>query len=232
MANYPIEALLRPPVEWSTTVAALSMSGIVLLGHDRMLMTSKVAYGLAAILTALALVRFWQRLARGALSPRAAPQSAVSDPFQSLILIRKAWCWGAAFAGRRCTRNACGMRPGPATSVFSNRVAMGAAAAGAKEPFSGLPALHGVGLLEGQQRIVLPHSERQGHLFYVGTTGVGKTRAAELAIIQDIRRGNPVICMDPKGDPDLFRCLYAEAVAFKTSLLLFPFGLSRSLRPV
>jgi len=224
MANYPIEALLRPPVEWSTTVAALSMSGIVLLGHDRMLMTSKVAYGLAAILTALALVRFWQglRVVRYhwglSYNPPYWIPSKELDPDPEGLVLGRGFRWTALHTQRLWD----------ATRAGNQRFLQGSppitVTAKAQEPFSGLPALHGVGLLEGQQRIVLPHAERQGHLFYVGTTGVGKTRAAELALIQDIRWGRPVICMDPKGDPDLFRCMYAEATHSKRPFYFFHLG--------
>ena len=224
MANYPIEALLRPPVEWSTTVAALSMGGIVLLGHDRMLMTSKVAYGLAALLTVLALVRFWQglrvvRYQQGlSHNPPYWIPSKELDPDPEGLMMGRGFRWTALHTQRLWD----------ATRAGNQRFVQGSRrtqeAAKAKEPLSGLPALHGVGLLEGQRRIVLPHAERQGHMFYVGTTGVGKTRAAELAILQDIRRGHPVICMDPKGDPDLFRGMYAEAVRSKRLFYFFHLG--------
>ena len=222
MSNDPIETLLRPPVEWSTTVAALSMGGIVLLSHPLMLMTSKVAYSLATGLTVLALVRFWQgwrvvRYHQGLRhhSPYRLPSSAWNPDPEGLVLGR-GFRWTALHTQRLWDATRAGNQRFLHPSWW--------VPAAAKEPLSGLPALHGVGLPAGQERIVLPHSERQGHLFYVGTTGVGKTRAAELAIIQDIRRGNPVICMDPKGDPDLFRCMYAEAVRTQRFFYFFHLG--------
>ena len=39
----------------------------------------------------------------------------------------------------------------------------------------------------------------------VGLPGMGKTRFAELLISQDIRRGDVVIVLDPKGDADLLQ---------------------------
>ena len=224
MANDPIEALLRPPVEWSTTVAALSMSGIVLLGHDRMLMTARVAYGLAAMLLVLALLRFWQGLRvvryQWGLSdnPPYAVLSKALDPDPEGLVLGRGFRWTALHTQRLWDATRAG------NQRFLNRSRWRWTAFKATEPLSGLPALHGVGLLEGQHRIVLPHAERQGHLFYVGTTGVGKTRAAELAIIQDIRRGHPVICLDPKGDPDLFRCMYAEATQAQRPFTFFHLG--------
>ena len=60
MPNYPIEALLRPPVEWSSSLAAASLAALALRGPDVLLMTRPVAWGVAGALGALALVRFWQ----------------------------------------------------------------------------------------------------------------------------------------------------------------------------
>jgi conjugative coupling factor TraD (TOL family) len=45
----------------------------------------------------------------------------------------------------------------------------------------------------------------------IGTTGVGKTRFAELLITQDIHRGDVVIVLDPKGDKELLERIKTEA---------------------
>lgn len=74
----------------------------------------------------------------------------------------------------------------------------------------GDPALHGVGGGE-ERRVFMPLSERSGHTLVVGTTRVGKTREAEILVTQDIRRGETVIVIDPKGDLDLLLRCYAEA---------------------
>lgn len=49
-----------------------------------------------------------------------------------------------------------------------------------------------------------PDSNRKGHFWCFGTTRVGKTRAMENIIEQDIRKGYSVVAIDPKGDIDLF----------------------------
>ncbi len=77
-------------------------------------------------------------------------------------------------------------------------------------PVGGDPALHGVGL-EEEKDVSLPLVERPGHTLVLGTTRVGKTRLAELLVAQDIRRGEVVIVVDPKGDIDLLRRMFAEA---------------------
>lgn len=77
-------------------------------------------------------------------------------------------------------------------------------------PVGGNPCLHGVGV-EDEQDVWQNLSERPGHTLVLGTTRVGKTRLAELLIAQDIRRNEMVVVMDPKGDVDLLRRMYAEA---------------------
>ncbi|MBT8098022.1 MAG: type IV conjugative transfer system coupling protein TraD [Woeseia sp.] len=74
----------------------------------------------------------------------------------------------------------------------------------------GDPALHGVGACE-ERPVYMELNERSGHTLVVGTTRVGKTREAEILISQDIRRGDTVIVIDPKGDQDLLMRCYAEA---------------------
>ncbi len=53
-------------------------------------------------------------------------------------------------------------------------------------------------------------SARAGHTLVLGTTGVGKTRLAEIVVTQDIRRGDVVFVFDPKGDADMLKRMYAE----------------------
>jgi len=53
-------------------------------------------------------------------------------------------------------------------------------------------------------KLGFPESYRKGHFWCFGTTRIGKTRMVESIIEQDIRKGYSVICIDPKGDIDLF----------------------------
>lgn len=52
--------------------------------------------------------------------------------------------------------------------------------------------------------IAIPDASRAGHAFVFGTTRVGKTRLAENMIEQDIRKGNSVVYLDPKGDQEIW----------------------------
>ena len=222
MAHYPIEALLRPPVEWSSSLAAASLAAIALRAPDLLLMTRPAAWGVAAVLGGLALVRFAQgwrvvRYQRGLRRhrPYRIPARAL-DPDPAGLFLGRGFRWTARHTQRLWDATRAANRRYVEPGGWARRAAA--------VPPSGLPALHGVGLLEGETRVVLPWAERQGHMFYVGTTGVGKTRAAELAIAQDIRRGQPVICLDPKGDPDLFRRLHAEAAGAGRPFYFFHLG--------
>jgi conjugative coupling factor TraD (TOL family) len=76
-------------------------------------------------------------------------------------------------------------------------------------PVGGLPRLHGVE--PNEIDVSLPLTERVGHTLVLGTTRVGKTRLAELLLIQDISRGEVCITFDPKGDAELLKRMYLEA---------------------
>lgn len=74
----------------------------------------------------------------------------------------------------------------------------------------GNPAMHGIELLE--EEVWTPLLELANHTMVYGTTGVGKTRLAQIIIGQDIKRGDVVIVFDPKGDVDLLLGMYADAL--------------------
>lgn len=76
----------------------------------------------------------------------------------------------------------------------------------------GVAAIHGVGADE-EDKEFWENGERNGHCLVLGTTRVGKTRLEEVLVAGDIRRGNNVvIVIDPKGDGELFRRMYIEAI--------------------
>lgn len=229
MSNHPIEALLRPPVEWATSLGAISLAAIIWRAPDIMMMTRPVAVGVAVVMLVVAVRRFFQgwkvvKYQRGLRKmPRyVLPLSALKHDPQGLFLGQGfRWTsrhtqrlWDATRAYNQHYVEQRNLRQRLQES-WSDRQPM---------LFSGLPALHGVGLLETEKRIVLPRSERAGHIFYVGTTGVGKTRAAEVAVVQDIRSGSPVVFMDPKGDPDIFRRMFTEAKKAKRPFYFFHLG--------
>lgn len=86
--------------------------------------------------------------------------------------------------------------------------------------------LHGLGKKE--RDVGIPESLRARHTLVLGTTGVGKTRLFSILANQDIRRGKAVIVLDPKGDLDILRDLYAACAVshrlndFKIVHVAFP----------
>jgi conjugal transfer pilus assembly protein TraD len=60
--------------------------------------------------------------------------------------------------------------------------------------------IHG---LAKSRNFEIPIEALEGHTLVVGSTGTGKTRLFDLLISQAIFRGERVIVIDPKGDPDL-----------------------------
>lgn len=63
---------------------------------------------------------------------------------------------------------------------------------------------HPMGDVQTAGYIEIPEGFRKGHTFVFGTTRIGKTRLLEAMVTQDIRQGNSVLVVDPKGDIDLF----------------------------
>ena len=94
----------------------------------------------------------------------------------------------------------------------------------AKKPWTNI----GEGIdLDHPQKIVkigLPDSHRKGHFWCFGTTRIGKTRMMEWIIEQDIRKGNSVVCIDPKGDIELFSKIafsFFLVCVFNSTVLFF-----------
>ena len=89
-------------------------------------------------------------------------------------------------------------------------------------PVGGKSEIHGVEPKESD--VWLDLAERGGHTLCEGTTGVGKTRFAEIMVEQDIKRGDVVITIDPKGDGDLMLMHYVAAKKAGRPFYLFHLG--------
>ncbi|MDX1656578.1 MAG: type IV conjugative transfer system coupling protein TraD, partial [Candidatus Competibacteraceae bacterium] len=89
-------------------------------------------------------------------------------------------------------------------------------------PVGGNPVVHAVE--PDEQAVWTDLSERVGHTLVLGATRVGKTRLLELLLTQDIRRGDVVIVLDPKGDAELLRRTYVEARRAGRDFYLFHLG--------
>lgn len=62
--------------------------------------------------------------------------------------------------------------------------------------------------------IDMQNENRKNHEFIFGSTGVGKTRLAELKVVQDIIAGRNVVYIDPKSDKDMLNTIIATAIKY------------------
>jgi conjugative coupling factor TraD (TOL family) len=252
MSRYPLEALLRPPVELWSALAASAVGTIALLAPWALMMPPGLAHGTAAALFALAVWRGRQgwRVLRYQRHLRQLPEyhirAAQIPVSRSKLFLGRGFRW----TQRHTQRLRDTLRPEAARYLEPNRLyrwARQAEIAWESKPFldglarglrsrvwwnplrplpavGGLPALHGVE--PDEQNVWMNLSDRVGHTLVLGTTRVGKTRLAEVLITQDIHRGDCVIVFDPKGDADLLRRIFAEAARAgrADAFLLFHLG--------
>ena len=237
MSAHPVEALLRPPVELWSALAAFAAAVIAVCAPWALMMPPGVAWGAAAGLVlvggvrtrqAWRVIRYQRNLRRMPAWTLHAERVPVSP---RKLFLGRGFRWSPLHTQRlRDT-----LRPevrhylqpgvlyrwarrreiawelmglrGRITGVLRARAWWNPLAP--LPPVGGNPALHAVEPCE--QDAWMDLGERVGHMLVLGTTRVGKTRLAELLIAQDIRRGDVVIVFDPKGDAGLLRRVYSEA---------------------
>ena len=237
MSKYPIEALLRPPVEFFSASVSLGAAAIALIAPSTIMMTPSVGYAAAAILGCLGGVRFRQgaRIVRYQKNMRRLPVYALTSSqvpvSHKKLFLGKGFRWTQTHTQR--LRDA--QQPDYKAYVDQKPIYYwarkkevewedGALRHFAKllgtnsrfnpvrplPPVGGKPILHAVEPEEEDAHLSL--GERVGHTLVLGTTRVGKTRLAEILLTQDIRRDdNVVIFIDPKGDADVLCRMYSEA---------------------
>ncbi len=85
-------------------------------------------------------------------------------------------------------------------------------------PFTAMPAIggkpwiHGVGC-DQEKPVYLHQAHRNAHECTFGMTRVGKTRYLSIKLNQDVRNGEAVLVIDPKGDLAVMQDLYCAAKA-------------------
>jgi len=246
MSTHAVEALLRPAVELYSTVAAWSAAALSLLFPSTLMMTPPVAWGSASVFFLFGLWRARQawRVLRYRRGLRHIPRyllkpQAVPSQHRSLFL-GQGFLWTQVHAQRlwdatrpwtqrylrppwhyRLARTI-EERYAPLQSLLSKDTRFNPFRP--LPPVGGNPALHSVGLPEGEREVRLPEKEREAHIFIAGTPGVGKTEAGKLFVTQDIRRGGPVVFFDPKGSASLLRTMYGEAKRAGREFLFFHLG--------
>lgn len=89
----------------------------------------------------------------------------------------------------------------------------------------GKPWIHGVGA-DKEKEVCLAQHNRTRHICVFGMTQVGKTRLSSILMNQDIRNGEAVLIIDPKGDLGLMQDIYCAAVSAgrKDALKMIHFG--------
>jgi len=236
-SRYPVEALLRPPVEFYSAGVAFAAGLAASWAPWAFMMTPGVAWGAALGCFSLACLRFraGARVLRYQRNLRRLPVyelPAKKVPVSSTrLFLGKGFRWSQKHTQRlRDT-----LRPEVQRYLEPGRLYRWARSAETRcdasrwlrplgrllasrhrlNPFAPLPPVGGRSVLHAvelkEQSVFVPIGERTGHTLVLGTTRVGKTRLAEILITQDIHRGDVVIVLDPKGDPDLLRRCYCEA---------------------
>ena len=249
---YPIERLLRQPVEIYSALVSGS-AAVLMAGSPHLLMiTPSVAYWSAAILAVGASVRFAQgwcivryqrglkRLSYFAMRPDEIPVS------KSKLYLGQGFRWLQPHVQRLRDIRLGGVQhyvePGRIHAwvrrkeiQWEHHALLSRLAPLTKcnchfnpvrpyPPVGGKTEIHAVGLMEKEQPVYMDLGERVGHSLILGTTRVGKTRLAEILITQDIRRGDVVIVFDPKGDADLMARCYVEAKRAKRLCYIMHLG--------
>lgn len=238
MSHQPIEALLRPPVEFSSVLSYCSLAVIAVGAPQLFLLPGGVGYVLGAVFVVRAAVQARDgfkllRYQRGlrvlpayTIHPNTIPRSPVA------LMLGRGFEWGAKHTQRladtKRTDNAHlfhdSLRYRAARAVIdaiADHVGRWSVAPlntqALLNPFpprpyiEGASELHAVGLYEPEQPVAIRQAERVAHTLVVGTTRVGKTRLLEVMATQDIHNGEVVIVFDPKGDGDLLARLWVEA---------------------
>ncbi|RUQ85129.1 type IV conjugative transfer system coupling protein TraD [Legionella septentrionalis] len=231
MKDYPINNLLREPTEIWASITFFSMAILIYVHPHYFLLTHQMSIYAVFLLSVIGTYRAYQ-----AWKVKRYHKRLLSMPTYSLstfqIPISKNWLFlGKGFRWRpshtqklhqiKQVKNEKFMQRGKfyqtvrtfcqkyennrLTKLLNNRSKLNPFRP--DPPVGGSPFLHGVG--EEDKPIYIPQDVRVGHTFVVGTTRVGKTRLASILINQDIRNGDAVIVVDPKGDQELVRDMIA-----------------------
>jgi conjugative coupling factor TraD (TOL family) len=225
----PLEGRLRSGHELIAAGMSLAVGGAVLVAPGWLLLSPPWQFGLAVALLGHAAWRGGQgartlAYRRNLRRLRGFKMDSASIPWSAhRLYLGRGFRWDQRHTQRLFEARQPANQPLLETSWWMRLLPGSAPSGDAPAGLGGDPALHGVEPDESD--IWMDLSERVGHTLVLGTTRVGKTRLAELLIAQDIRRGEVVIVFDPKGDADLLRRVYAEAVRAGRADAFFMFHL-------
>jgi len=248
----PLEGLLRPPLEWITTTTACVVALLLTAHPTNFFLTKNGAYTIAGILMMFGFYRFKQgyKVWRYQHNLKRMPAYTITSKelyvSKEKLFLGKGFLWTAQHTQRLRDLDLDYNLHFKQTSIlkrwartkeliWENRPVLKYLANLLKKdsfinPFrpypdiGGEPSIHG--LTDSEKDIAIHLRERASHLLVLGLPGVGKTRFAELIVSQDIRRGDVVIMLDPKGDAELLRRMYIEAklAGRENDFLIFHLG--------
>ncbi|SEG89532.1 type IV conjugative transfer system coupling protein TraD [Marinobacterium lutimaris] len=230
-----IEAKLRPAVEvWSGCVA-LGAAFIIYMMPNWFMMTESVAYLSAGLLLLLALVRFKESLevVRYRKRLRRLPYYGMSSKevpkYGDSLFFGRGFRWGQRHTQRlKDTMNPAvrhyiedsspyhwardfERKHGKHWLIKLTRWNSPLNPVRPLPPIGGNRVLHAVGIDE-EKDVFVAGSDRPGNTLVLGTTRQGKSRLAEILLLQDIHRNDgPVILFDPKSDAALLTRMYTAA---------------------
>ncbi len=251
--KYPIEVLLRPPVELFAGFVTLICTLCMLLAPEALYMPQTVAIGAASVLIPVSLIDFWSgykivRYRRG-MSRSSVLSLKTSDipVLDDQLYLGEGFEWKQRHTQRyhdtQATRYEDYLHLGehdkvrdlekriehiPVVNLLtrftkSHRLLNPWPP---KSPLDGSSALHGVEV--HKRPVYLKTKNRRMHTYVSGASGAGKTEAMELYVAQDIRRASRdvVIVMDPKGSHSLLGTCYTEckAAGREDDLIVFHIG--------
>lgn len=236
MKAHPVENLLRDPVEIYTAITALSCALTIYMKPGLFLLTDAMAnitcyalvvFGLYRGLCGYIVKKYQNRLKALPLYALKTTQIPASKKY---LFLGKGFKWMPHHTQRlaqikevknehytqhskfyQAVRDFAIKHEGSMIARWLNNPSI-------INPFRPMPDLGGSSFLHGvgnkDKPIFIPQKERNTHTLVMGTTGVGKTRTADILINQDIRNADSaVIVVDPKGDLDLVKSMYAACVA-------------------
>ena len=203
------ENLLHEPYEFLVGGYGIATGSMIIFEHQHLALDLQSGLILGGLCLALAYIRILQgievltyqrnllKLSPFSMSTKEVPVS------QKDLFIGRGFKWGLIHRQRLHLLSMVGneyyLKPG----LFRPAV---------KEEIGGKPWLHGVGAL-AESDITLSQASRNSHMLVFGMTRVGKTRLLSVLVNQDIRNGEAVIIIDPKGDLEVLQDIYSACVA-------------------
>lgn len=251
-AKFEMESLLRPPVELYSSAIMAGGATLCALAPEHVMMVPSVSYACSGLLGAAAINRFydgWQvmqyqknltRLSYYEMKPQDVPCS------NRLNWIGKGFEWKPIHTQRmieaQSIRSMKYLEPSTLSKAarrmeirleHGGKLAQAIANALRTDsrwnpvrplpPVGGSPIMHAVE--PNEHDVYEDLGERVAHKIVVGTTRVGKTRAAEIYVASDIARGDGcTVFMDPKSDSGILKRLYTEAKRNNRPFFIFHLG--------